>query len=403
MAALADWLMLFSVQAALPIGVAAIGEACVAMPAAIRLIYWRAVLAGALLLAVPPAVGMSVSTVTVDARSMVSLVTSLETVDPSWRLSDVILLVWLGGVVASVSWLSVGLLALRRLRNAPGVRPVGTTLNGPDAPGLTHVAIWWHPSITHPVSFGIGRPLILLPLHAQFLPQAALAAVVHHEALHVARRDWAWQIAEEFVRAVLWFHPGFWWAIDRLRLSREEAIDAIVARRYGHRIYMETLMQLAETSPRLAPTTGFGRRHLVRRMRALAARAPARVNRWRHHVMLGGLLVATLVAASTLSGQQRVFSPDEEEVTLPSVVREVQPVYTQAAMDAGIEGDVLLTGVVRPDGTIDQIDIVESLDAEFGLDEAAVEAATQWRFEPGTVDGEPVSVEVTLEFRFVLE
>ena len=119
--------------------------------------------------------------------------------------------------------------------------------------------------------------------------------------------------------------------------------------------------------------------------------------------MLGGLLVATLVAASTLSGQQRVFSPDEEEVTLPSVVREVQPVYTQAAMDAGIEGDVLLTGVGRPDGTIDQIDIVESLDAEFGLDEAAVEAATQWRFEPGTVDGEPVSVEVTLEFRFVLE
>ena len=37
-------------------------------------------------------------------------------------------------------------------------------------------------------------------------------------------------------------------------------------------------------------------------------------------------------------------SPDEEEVTQPSVVRRVQPVYTQAAMDAGIEGDVRLIG-----------------------------------------------------------
>ena len=80
-----------------------------------------------------------------------------------------------------------------------------------------------------------------------------------------------------------------------------------------------------------------------------------------------------------------MFSSEEEGVTLPSVIREVQPVYTQAAMEAGIEGDVLLTAVVRPDGTVSQVDIVDSLDAELGLDESAVEAAGQWRFEPGTV------------------
>ena len=97
-----------------------------------------------------------------------------------------------------------------------------------------------------------------------------------------------------------------------------------------------------------------------------------------------------------------MFSSEEEGVALPSVIREVQPVYTQAAMEAGIEGDVRLTAVVRPDGTVDRIDIVDSLDAELGLDEAAVEAAGQWRFEPGKVDGEPVAVRVTLEFRFAL-
>ena len=129
-------------------------------------------------------------------------------------------------------------------------------------------------------------------------------------------------------------------------------------------------MQLAETSPRPVPATGFGRRHLVRRMRALAARAPARVTGWCDYLVPGGLLVASLVGASCFSGQERVFSPEEEGVTLPSVIREVQPVYTQAAMEAGIEGDVLLTAVVRPDGTVDRIDVVESLDAELGLDES---------------------------------
>ena len=403
MAALADWLMLFSMQLAVPIVAAAIGEACIAMPAAVRLTCWRAVLCATLLLAPASAMGVSLPTLAVDARSVVSVVTSLGTGDSSWRLSDVILMVWLGGVVASVTWLAVGLLALRRLRNAPDVRPVATTLNGLDAPDLKRVGIWWHPSITHPVSFGIRRPLILLPLHARTLSREALEAVIHHEALHVARRDWAWQVIEELVRAVLWFHPGIWWTIDRLRLSREEAIDAVVAPRHGHRIYMETLMQLAETSPRLVPATGFGRRHLVRRMRALAARAPARVTGWRDYLVPGGLLVASLVGASCFSGQERVFSPEEEGVTLPSVIREVQPVYTQAAMEAGIEGDVLLTAVVRPDGTVDRIDVVDSLDAELGLDESAVEAAGQWRFEPGTVDGEPVAVRVMLEFRFALD
>lgn len=403
MAALADWLMLFSMQMAVLVVVAAIGEACMAMPAAVRLTYWRAVLCGTLLLAPPSAMGVSLSVLSVDARSVVSVVTSLETVGPTWRLSDVILLVSLGGVVASGTRLAVGLLALRRLRTAADVRPVATALDGPDAPDPQRVGIWWHPGVTHPVSFGIRRPLILLPLHARTLRREALEAVIHHEALHVARRDWAWQVVEELVRAVLWFHPGIWWTIDRLRLSREEAIDAVVAPRHGRRIYMETLMQLAETLPRPVPATGFGRRHLVRRMRALAERAPARVPGWRDYLAPGVLLVASLVGVSCFSEQQRVFSSEEEGVTLPSVIREVRPDYTQAAMEAGIEGDVLLTAVVGPDGTVYEVDIVDSLDAELGLDESAVEAAGQWRFEPGTVDGEPVAVKVNMEFRFALD
>ena len=402
MGALADWLVVFSVQVAITVSVASIGDACVALPAAFKLHYWRAVLVGTLLLAVPAAVGIPVSAVTFDARSAVSFVMAQGTGASSWPLSNMIAMGWLCGVVASAAWLAIGFLALRRLRHDPAAVSADETLSPPDIQGSEGIAIQWHPGVTHPVSFGILRPVILLPSSVRTLPRGARKAVIHHEVLHVVRRDWAWHVAEEVVRAILWFHPGLWWVIDRIRLSREETIDEIVARDSGHRTYMEILMHFADTTPPSVPALGFGRRHLLRRMKALAESTPKKTIHSRTGVILGSLLAASLVAASTLSGQERVITPDEEGVTGPSVVRRVQPAYTQPAIDAGIEGEVRLTAVVRPDGTLDEIRVIESLDVEFGLDDAAVDAAAQWRFEPGTVNGEPVAVEVTLEFRYTL-
>lgn len=47
--------------------------------------------------------------------------------------------------------------------------------------------------------------------------------------------------------------------------------------------------------------------------------------------------------------------------------------------------------VVGPDGTVGDVQVVKSLDKEHGLDDEAVKAAKQWRFNPGRRDGKPVS------------
>jgi TonB family protein len=47
--------------------------------------------------------------------------------------------------------------------------------------------------------------------------------------------------------------------------------------------------------------------------------------------------------------------------------------------------------------------VTRSLDAEHGLDEAAVTALEQWRFEPGRKDGKAVPVQVDIEMRFGLK
>ena len=54
----------------------------------------------------------------------------------------------------------------------------------------------------HSVTFGIRRPVVLLPVALKSVDLGAQRAVVAHELHHVVRRDWAWLIAEEILRAV---------------------------------------------------------------------------------------------------------------------------------------------------------------------------------------------------------
>jgi TonB family protein len=89
-------------------------------------------------------------------------------------------------------------------------------------------------------------------------------------------------------------------------------------------------------------------------------------------------------------------------VNLPKVLREVRPNYTSDAMRAKVQGVVVLECVVRPDGTVGDVQIVRSLDSTFGLDQEAIKAAKQWRFAPGTRMGEPVPVLVSIELTFTL-
>jgi protein TonB len=89
-------------------------------------------------------------------------------------------------------------------------------------------------------------------------------------------------------------------------------------------------------------------------------------------------------------------------VTLPTKLREVKPAYTSDAMRAKVQGTVLLQCVVRPDGTVGDVEVVKSLDPVFGLDQEAVKAAKQWLFRPGMRFGEPVPVLITIELTFTL-
>ena len=94
--------------------------------------------------------------------------------------------------------------------------------------------------------------------------------------------------------------------------------------------------------------------------------------------------------------------PGFGRVSSPRLIRKVDPEYTSAAMRAKLQGTVFLEAVVLADGTVGDVRIIRSLDAAFGLDQNAIKAVRQWRFEPGSQAGTPVPVIVSIELTFTL-
>jgi len=103
--------------------------------------------------------------------------------------------------------------------------------------------------------------------------------------------------------------------------------------------------------------------------------------------------------ASQSPGVVRIGTPG---VTIPRILKEARPQYTADAMRAKIQGSVVLECVVLTDGSVGDVRVVRSLDATYGLDQEAIKAAKQWKFAPGTRNGEPVPVMVSIELTFTL-
>ena len=108
---------------------------------------------------------------------------------------------------------------------------------------------------------------------------------------------------------------------------------------------------------------------------------------WKQTIVLGVLAMSLVGLASA---QDQVFHPGNG-VTLPKVVKEV---HTNELGD----GTVLMDCVVRSDGSVGNVTVTQS--AEKRLDDAAVEAMKRWEFEPGTKNGKPVDVQISVEMKF---
>jgi TonB family protein len=239
-----------------------------------RLVYWQLLLAACLLL---PWVRPWHREVIAASVSVTTVITSVAAPAPEHsHIAPGTLLLYLfaAGVVVRLAWLGVGLWRLRRYRRRAW----------PLAGACAHAEVLLSAEVSSPVTFGWRRPVILLPERFPQLSEPIRQAILCHENLHVARHDWLFTVAEELVRAALWFHPAIWWLLAEIQLAREQAVDArVVGITRSRDPYVDALLEMAGARPELelSPAPLFLRkRHLKQRVVEIVREATMSKTRW---------------------------------------------------------------------------------------------------------------------------
>jgi TonB family protein len=82
----------------------------------------------------------------------------------------------------------------------------------------------------------------------------------------------------------------------------------------------------------------------------------------------------------------------------PMKIRDVRPVYPPEALAAGIEGVVILETKIGADGSVEEARVLKSVDKQ--IDQAAIDAVRQWKFDPTLMNGQAVPIIMTVAINF---
>ncbi|HWF06503.1 MAG TPA: energy transducer TonB [Candidatus Angelobacter sp.] len=78
-------------------------------------------------------------------------------------------------------------------------------------------------------------------------------------------------------------------------------------------------------------------------------------------------------------------------------IKDVTPIYPDAAKQKGIEGDVILVATINTDGTVENLRVVQGNPI---LTVSALDAVRQWKYKPYILNGKPAEAETTIKIQF---
>ena len=113
-------------------------------------------------------------------------------------------------------------------------------------------------------------------------------------------------------------------------------------------------------------------------------------------LLVSAAIGAPAIYASVAPPQVRVGGDIKE----PKKIKDVKPVYPEAAKAAGVQGIVIIEIMIGTDGAVNEAKVLRSVPE---LDRAAVDAVMQWKYTPTLLNGEPVKVIMTVTVTFSLQ
>lgn len=268
-------------------------------------------------------------------------------------------------------------------------------------------------SVSMPMLWGWLRPEILLPKEAEAWTTNMIDLVVRHELVHLQRRDNWIALLVAIARVLYWFHPLVWWLTSKLVIEQEVICDErVLASGASATDYAELLVNVSRnlTSPSMfgcamASSVIQLRGRIMKILDYPSATFPSKANRLAFLLTLTALAAGSLLlparAADLAAIQPGAIYKIGAGVSAPKVIRKQEPTYTKEATRKKIQGITVLSLVIDSKGLPGSIEVVKSLDA--GLDQKAIEAVRQWRFNPAMKDGQPVAVHANIEVHFRLK
>lgn len=310
----------------------------------------------------------------------------------------------IAGTILRLAWFAAGLARLQRYRRR-------STPLGIHPPIPVRADIRTSPDLASPVTFGFFHPVILLPDAWK-----QNEAILYHELIHVRRHDWLFMAAEEFLRALLWFHPLIWFAIGQIQLAREQAVDReAVALTQSREHYLQTLLAIAASNsglaiaPDLAPAPLFLKKRQLQ-IRVASLLQEVTMSKFRLNATLAALLSITL-AAGWLAVRSFPLQAAEQESAQPTrlriggnvqaakITKKVNPKYPASAKENRIQGLVTLSVIIDKEGKVKEVELIGG---HPDLADAAISAVRQWEYSTTLLNGNPVEVATQVDVNFTL-
>ena len=153
---------------------------------------------------------------------------------PAAQIREVLILVWLAGVILGLSRILRSSVAVIRLRRSAttvsDARIVAVWRQLEQRLASRNVLLVDADSVTAPGTAGIIRPTIFLPRGAAEWGAIRIRATLAHECAHVGRCDCLTQLLADTAVALYWFNPLVWYARRRMIAESERACDDQVIR-----------------------------------------------------------------------------------------------------------------------------------------------------------------------------
>jgi len=272
-------------------------------------------------------------------------------------------------------------------------------------------------AISGPATVGFRRHTLLLPpAFLERLSPDDRDAVLAHELAHMARRDFAKNLAYGIIALPVAYHPLLLLTRARLAETRELLCDAMAAEAVGGReSYAKSLLRMARMlsdaqAPRILHAIGILDANIFeRRVMNLTRRSPQLSGKRRFMLTAACALVAIATCTSALALRMEVKTPTREDaapaklkvkVVDLTIVNKVTPVYPPDAKRDRVSGAVVLSATIGKDGTVGNVKVVQSVRDD--VDSSAMDAVRQWTYKPYLLNGDPVEVDTTITVVYTL-